>query len=257
MHALRCTFAAALTLTAFAAPAVPQDAPAARPPSTVASVAADDGNGFTRFVGDVWGDYRNFLSTDNLQLAIAGGTTAAAIHYADEDLRKDLEGPTPYALKPGATYGNLSFQFPLAVGWWITGHAIGSDRTASAGRDLVRAQISALSWTYVVKYAADRTRPNGDPRSFPSGHTSASFATAMVLQKYYGWKLGLPMFALATYTGTERITDNKHWASDVAFGAVIGMLSGRTVTLHLRRAALNVAAAPMPSGGRVLIHVQP
>jgi len=141
------------------------------------------------------------------------------------------------------------------VTWWIAGHASGSDRAADAGRDLVRAQISALSWTYAIKYAVDRTRPNGDPRSFPSGHTSATFATAMVLQKHYGWKLGVPMFAAATYTAAERVTNNKHWASDVAFGAVIGVLSGRTVTLHLQRAQLGVQAMPLPGGGGVLVHV--
>ena len=87
----------------------------------------------------------------------------------------------------------------------------------------MRAQISAVSWTYAFKYAVNRTRPNGDPRSFPSGHSSAVFATAMVLQEHYGWKVGLPIFAAAAYTAASRITVNKHWASDVTFGAVLGM----------------------------------
>src|SRR5436190_2211768 len=83
-------------------------------------------------------------------------------------------------------------------------HVAGSARGANAGRDLVRAQISAASFTYAIKYAVDRQRPNGDPRSFPSGHAAASFATATVLQEHYGWKLGLPAYAMAAYVAGER-----------------------------------------------------
>ena len=212
-------------------------------------------SGFKGFVRDVGADYRDFLTLDNAQLAAVGGVITGVFAGVDDELASATAGPTPMALKPGQTYGNLAFQFPLAVTWWIAGHASDSDRASDAGRDMVRAQISALSWTYAIKYAVDRTRPNGDPRSFPSGHTSATFATAMVLQKHYGWKLGVPMFAAATYTAAERVTNNKHWASDVAFGAVIGMLSGRTVTLHLQRAQLGVQAMPLPGGGGVLVHV--
>src|SRR5262249_23602717 len=157
---------------------------------------------------------------------------------------------------PGATYGNLAFQVPLAATWWIVGHVVGSERASAAGRDLLRAQISGASFTYALKYAVDRTRPNGDPRSFPSGHATAAFATATVLQEHYGWKLGLPMFALATYVGGERVTQKKHWPSDVTFGAAIGMMSGRTVTLHLRRERVELHPQAVPGGGGVLVYVR-
>jgi membrane-associated phospholipid phosphatase len=65
-----------------------------------------------------------------------------------------------------------------------------------------------MSRTYLAKYTVNRTRPNGDPRSFPSGHTSASFATAQVLQGHYGWKVGVPVYAVATYTAGERVSNN-------------------------------------------------
>lgn len=212
---------------------------------------------FKSFLSDVGRDYRNYLTLENGQWALVGGTAAGVFAGVDHALADATAAPTPTALKPGQTYGNLAFQFPLAVTWWIAGHAAGSQRGADAGRDLLRAQISAVSWTYAIKYSVNRTRPNGDPRSFPSGHTSASFATAMVLQRHYGWKLGLPMFAASTYTAAERVTNNKHWASDVAFGAVIGMLSGRTVTLHLRGAQLGINPVAVPGGGGVVVHVLP
>jgi hypothetical protein len=212
--------------------------------------------GLRRFAGDVVHDYRNMLSMDNAPWAVVGATATAGLLAADEALRDATAQPTPLALKPGGTYGNLAFQVPLALTWWIAGHAAHSIRGADAGRDLLRAQLSAMSWTYAVKYAVGRTRPNGDPRSFPSGHTSASFATATVLQQHYGWKLGAPIYALATYTAAERVMDEKHWASDVAFGAVVGVLSGRTVTRHLRGGSrVTLRARPLPGGGEVVVHV--
>jgi hypothetical protein len=224
-------------------------------PAAFTPTGTSDSGGFHGFVRDVWNDYRNFISVDNAQLAVIGVTMTGIVSSADEPIEEAVAGPTPTALKPGQTYGNLAFQLPLAVTWWIVAHASGSERGAQTGRDLVRAQISALSWTYVLKYAFDRTRPNGDPRSFPSGHTSATFATATVLQQHYGWKVGVPALLAATYTAAERVTNNKHWASDVTFGAVVGVLSGRTVTLHLRSSRVGIQPLAVPGGGGVTIHV--
>src|SRR5262249_25683122 len=148
----------------------------------------------------------------------------------------------------GATYGSQWLHIPVAMTWWIVGAAAGSPRQAEVGRDLLRAQISVVSWTYAVKFSTNRTRPNGDPRSFPSRHASTSFATAMVLQRHFGWKVGVPAFLAASYSGISRVADNQHWASDVVFGAFIGMASGRTVTLRLRTARVSVAPMAVPGG---------
>jgi membrane-associated phospholipid phosphatase len=217
--------------------------------------APAEGGGLHAFLRDVWSDYGSFISIENAEWAAVGGTATLVAHMGDDMLRSATEGPTPMVLKPGSSYGNPSFQFPLAITWWIVGHAAHSSRGAQAGRDLVRAQISAASWTYAIKYAVDRTRPNGDPRSFPSGHSSATFATAMVLQEHYGWKLGVPVFAAAAYTASERITENKPSTSDVVFGALVGVLAGRTVTLRLREHSIQIEPQAMAGGGRVTIRV--
>ena len=254
-----------LIVACAATPAVvsAQDTPAVAPAQgTPPSVSAQDAgaaqpSGTKAFVSDVFHDYWNFVSDiDNARLAAAGIVVTGTSHFFDKRLTEDVGSNPGSGLSPGATYGNLAFQFPLAVTWWIVGHAMGSDNGADAGRDLVRAQISAVSFTYALKYAVNRTRPNGDPRSFPSGHASASFATAMVLQEHYGWKLGVPAFAVATYVGSERITQNKHWLSDVTFGAALGLISGRTVTLHLKHERLNIQPHAIPGGAAVFVHVQ-
>ncbi len=213
--------------------------------------------GGARFVRDVAGDYMHFFSEETAQWSAVGGGAALAVHAADEALRVKTESPTSLMaqLDGGQEYGGAMVQFPLAVGWWVIGHAVGSDRGAEAGRDLLRAQISAFSWSYAIKYSVNRTRPNGDPRSFPSGHSSAVFATAMVLQEHYGLKLGVPAFGAAIYTAASRITNNKHWASDVTFGAFLGMACARTVTLHVRNQRLSLAPLSVPGGGGVMVNV--
>jgi hypothetical protein len=220
----------------------------------VAEPSAKPESAFVSFFKDVGGDYKHFFSKETAWWYASGLGSAGLVHLADEEIAEALADPpsaTQTSLEGGDKYGNLSFQLPLAVGWWITGHAVGSSRGAATGRDLLRAQINATSWAYAIKFAVGRTRPNGDPRSFPSGHSTAVFATAMVLQEHYGWKVGVPFFAAATYTAISRLSVNKHWASDVTFGAFVGMASARTVTLHVRNQKFTLAPLPARGGGGV------
>lgn len=199
------------------------------------------------FLRDLGHDYRNFFSTETALWLGAGGGAAWAVHAADQSLADSVQRNGP-SLPGGDVWGSQGLQVPLAIAWWITGAAAGSDKQATVGRDLLRGQLLQVGWAYGIKYATDRTRPNGDPRSLPSGHATTSFTTAMVLQEHFGWKIGLPAFLAAAYTGASRVTDNQHWASDVVFGAALGMASGRTVTLHLRDTRFSMSAVPVPRG---------
>lgn len=78
--------------------------------------------------------------------------------------------------------------------------------------------------TLGLKYATDKKRPfnNGD-RAFPSGHTSTTFQSASFIQRRYGWKYGIPAYALASFTGFSRINAQKHDGWDVLAGALIGV----------------------------------
>ena len=64
---------------------------------------------------------------------------------------------------------------------------------------------TTLGATYILKYSIKKTRPDGSDRhSFPSAHTSITFANAAFLRRRYGWKFGGPAYALATYVGWSR-----------------------------------------------------
>jgi len=254
-------FAAAVLVVAgdlAGASAAAQDAaPHLAPAPAVADVAAVaspiDQGGAKQFMIDVGSDYKHFFSIATATWLGIGGAAALSVHVADDDISDEAQSSS---MSGGQQYGALFVQIPLAAGWWIAGHAVGSSREAAAGRDLLRAQISAVSWTYVGKFAVNRDRPNGDPRSFPSGHASATFATAMVLQDHYGWKLSVPAFAAATYTAISRVADEKHWASDVVFGAFVGMASARTVTVRFRGGRASLVPAVVPGGGALLVEVK-
>lgn len=83
--------------------------------------------------------------------------------------------------------------------------------------------ITTLGITYVLKYAVKKERPDrSDNHSFPSMHTSVSFAAAAFIQRRYGWKWGIPAYVVSTYVGWSRVYGKKHDWWDVAAGAVIG-----------------------------------
>ncbi len=224
-------------------------------PAVAPAQSVDDTNAAARLLRDIASDYKNYLSIENAELIGLGGAAAGGVHAVDEPIANWVQTNQPSTWVGADTYGSQLLHVPVAVAWWAIGSLAGSSRNADAGRDLLRAQLSVVSWTYAIKYATDRTRPNGDPRSFPSGHASTSFASAMVLQEHYGWKLGVPAFLLAGYTAGSRVMANQHWTSDVIVGAAVGMASGRTVTLHMREKAVVVAPLPLPGGGGVLFRV--
>lgn len=79
----------------------------------------------------------------------------------------------------------------------------------------------------VLKQTFPEQRPdNSDNKSFPSGHTALSFASATTLHRRYGWQAGLPAYAVATLTGIGRERANEHHWYDVVAGAALGTASG-------------------------------
>ena len=80
--------------------------------------------------------------------------------------------------------------------------------------------------THGIKYIINKTRPNGSPYSFPSGHTTFAFTNATVL--FNEFHETAPVLAYSGYvfsatTGAFRMINNKHWLSDVLVGAGIGI----------------------------------
>lgn len=81
----------------------------------------------------------------------------------------------------------------------------------------------------LMKQTMPVMRPDGSAQnSFPSGHTATAFVGAELLwQEYHDRSLwyGVAGYAVAAGTGFFRMYNNKHWLSDVAMGAGIGIMS--------------------------------
>jgi membrane-associated phospholipid phosphatase len=92
--------------------------------------------------------------------------------------------------------------------------------------------------------------------SFPSGHTTAAFSLATVVAMQYrrtGW-VPVVAYTIAGGVGLSRIGLDKHWASDVFVGAVLGHLVGRFVVRnHERRRRLVPMAGCVARGFAVRI----
>lgn len=70
----------------------------------------------------------------------------------------------------------------------------------------------------------------GESQSLPSGHTGAAFSIASCIsEECKNPFVSVIGYTTATLVGLSRIHDNKHWASDVFLGAVIGVSVGKTI----------------------------
>jgi hypothetical protein len=79
--------------------------------------------------------------------------------------------------------------------------------------------------------------PSNAHTSFPSGHTTVAFAAATVFAMEYHDRPLVPVisYTVASLIGLSRMTENKHWASDVFTGAGLGYLIGKQVVNNYHR----------------------
>ena len=110
--------------------------------------------------------------------------------------------------------------------------------------------VTTVGATYILKYAVREERPDhSNCHSFPSGHASTTFATATFLQRRYGWKLGVPAYALASYVGWGRVFSKRHHWWDVVAGAAIGAGSALIYTRPFaQKHELELNACPSDGG---------
>ena len=199
------------------------------------------------------GDLRSLPTWANFSVLAGGLASAGAFLRSDESVSARLST----ARWADGTFGasSLSGQFALhaaaGLAFYRIGRGAASPHLAVFGADLVRAQILAQGTTQALKVTIGRTRPDGTSHSFPSGHSSTMFATATVLQGHYGWKAGVPAYAAAAYVAAGRIQTRRHYLSDVAFGAALGVVAGRTVTIGRGRATFSMVPIATDEGAGI------
>jgi membrane-associated phospholipid phosphatase len=204
-------------------------------------------------VADAVKDFRHIPSWTNLAIFAAAGLGAALEHPSDARVSQAMSSSPSLGsfFRVGETVGGARTQLFAALGTYAVGQFSGQRKVAAVGADLIQSQILAQTMTAAIKMSVGRTRPDGTQYSFPSGHSSVMFATATVLQRDLGWKVGVPAYGLATYVAASRIQDKRHFLSDVTFGAAVGIVAGRSVTVGSGHTKFAVAPSAAPGGAGV------
>ena len=217
--------------------------------------------GFKALVFETGSDFKAFPRRRSTWVILGIGGAAAAIAYpADDNLNSHLAGAgVGKFFAPGKWIGAVYAQAGTAIGLYVVGryilpHKEGEPKTnkvSHLGFDLLRALAVSQAITTGIKYAVRRDRPTGECCSFSSGHASATFATASVLERHLGYRGAWPTFVIAAYVATSRLHDNRHFLSDVLFGGAVGISTGWTVVGRHGRS--NYALLPVPVRGGVMV----
>ena len=223
--------------------------------------------GFETLVKDIVSDFKAFPRRQSTWVILGiGGAAALAIHPADASVNSHLvsSGWADNLWKPGHIIGGpVMYGVPVALylgGRYLWAPAKDEPQTnkwSHLGLDLIRAELEAEAIVQTLKFTVRRTRPDGTPYSFPSGHAAATFALAAVLERHLGYRLAWPTLAIATYVATSRLHDNVHYTSDVVFGAAIGTAVGWTVVGRHGRSNYAFAPTRVPGGFALMVTRNP
>jgi membrane-associated phospholipid phosphatase len=249
-------FAALLLAAGLGAGQQTADPPPAPPPQQTPADAkkppTPPHTGIHALFTNLAGDFKHLPAKDNAYFALLGGGLAAAAHPADQSFNIHLRSHFTLVndiYKPAHLFGDTPEQMALSIGTYAYGRLFDEPKVSHLGMDLLRAQILTEALVEPLKFATHRQRPDlSNHQSFPSGHAAVTFAAATVIERHLGWKRSVIGYTVASYVASSRLHDNRHYLSDVIFGATVGTISGRTVTQH-GRDMWTLAPVPVPGGG--------
>lgn len=191
---------------------------------------------------------KGLFDSQNLFPILMAGVAISIVYPYDHKITREI---SPYS-DPIGQAGQI-LGGPVVIGV-VAGSLIAtpfskSKKFRAFSFDLTQAFIMNTVVVQGTKYAVGRTRPNGgDNTSFPSGHAADSFMLATLLNHYYGKKIGIPAYALATFVAFSRVEKGKHFATDVIFGSTLGYVIGSSaIRTHHRNAQKRFAWQPMVS----------
>ncbi len=151
----------------------------------------------------------------------------------------------------GDIYGTWIPAAAISSGLYLSGLAFDEPGIRRAGRHVVQSVVYAAAITTLTKVLLGRHRPGledgpytfegpttkDDYHSFPSGHSTIAFAVSSTLAAEIDdpWA-SVGLYTLAGATALSRLYADRHWGSDIIFGAVVGTVCGYGV-VHLHDAS--------------------
>ncbi len=196
----------------------------------------------------------------------AAGSIIFGITYLDKPIQQaavKLRNRNPNLDDVSRTITNIGgvYQVGTFVGIAAYGYIFKNEKLKATTALATQAFITSTFWSTLFKAVSGRTRPaNFDPNSplnetrfhgpfyklpygensaFPSGHAALAFAAATVYAKEYKNTPVVPIisYSLASLISLSRITENRHWATDILTGAALGYMCGTQVVNNFHRFA--------------------
>ena len=181
---------------------------------------------------------RGAIRTGNLkwELPIAAVT---GVSIAKLDLPADNRIQSIPLQQTASRWSNVGLGLEIGSAAVAYGVGCGTHRSylRDTGFKALAATGAASAADLALKLAFDRQYPTtpgstgefwGGGRSFPSGHSAASFAFAAVVAHRYPHKRWLKWgaYALATGVSLSRYPAKKHYPSDILIGTTLGYVTG-------------------------------
>ncbi len=150
----------------------------------------------------------------------------------------------------------------ISIGLFAIGYVWKRDAFKGAGLDSLIAHAVIGVVVQIPKHLIGRPRPRlmhqhpfemgpsfqGGFDAFPSGHSSASFAVAAVLAKYFPHMTWV-WYGTAAFVGISRVMRGSHFPTDVMAGAMLGLLVGYVLARPLqtwKQTSLHVILNSLP-----------
>ncbi|MEM8601739.1 MAG: phosphatase PAP2 family protein [Bacteroidota bacterium] len=230
-------------------------------------LTAEDGPGAERFLRWAGRDALAFLRTTSTTLpviALAGSALVPTAANLDAPISDELQGQPGGALGTfldvGDRLGERKMALPVMALFGVS-LLTDNDRFQDAAFTSMQSAFYATGVTMGLKSLVGRARPytddgsltfvplspSRDYYSFPSGHTTLSFAIVTPWVLYYPGPVTYSLLAVSTGTAIARIAKDEHWATDVLAGAAIGAFTGVFLARrHLREADARAAFEVQP-----------
>lgn len=232
----------------------------------LAQTTPETDNDFEKFFkvgGDIFTLPANFNSDDWIKLSATLGITGLATLF-DKDIKEFTQSNKSvfanHLFSIDKYYHIESMIISIAV---IYGYGSLADNESfiNLGLRLSEATFYSGLINLSTRYLIGRERPyvsgeqyifkplnfGWDYSSFPSAHTTLSFAFSMVManeSNNFFWKFG--WYSLAGLVGYARIYNNQHWLSDVLMGAALGYFVGEFVNKHETNKKINNPEITVP-----------
>lgn len=195
----------------------------------------------------VWTGPLEWGGRDWTKFAVALGTTGL-LYSVDDGIHDWSQGNRSTSGDDFWTivsrFGEPVILLGISGGIYAAGEIAGSMGMRKTALLSIESLLISSTMLYALKWAVGRARPYAEEskssfhpfsleskyHSFPSGHTTAAFSVASVIAHHNDSLIvDILAYSTATLVGFARPFQDKHWASDVFFGAALGYFVGQKI----------------------------